>query len=139
MPPKGSKGPRLKDEPSVWVFEEADYSTPIPESIPTAPRSNALPFRAWFEKHGQAGVEGKQPHQFIAHRYWVEARNVEAAKATGSYAKQKLREQFKNWGDAEGKETHSKLNLVIIDRTGSEGIKGIEEPGISIWLQKKTA
>lgn len=123
-----------KDAGRTFVFEEADYSVPIPKDVPTTMRSNELPFKRWFERHSAAALEGKQPHLFVPHAYWTEQRQVTDPKPNiDSYVKTKVRDQFNAWKKAGGSD---KVNLVTIPRTGAEEIAGITEPGVSIWLTK---
>lgn len=115
------------------------YSVSIPENMPTQQRASELPFRDYFNGIEGAAKEGKQPHLFLPHTFWTTpkdkgGRGVEAMKPTpDGYAKQKVREQFNKWKEQPGTE-RDKLTLVLLGRSGSEGIDGITEPGISIWV-----
>lgn len=121
-------------EPS-FTFDTADFSVPIPETLPATQRSNALPFRRWFTTYADKALDGKQPHMFVPTRYWVEARNVAADKATEAYAKGKVRDQFATWRKSdEAPEGKERLQCITVARTGQEGIDGITEAGISVWL-----
>lgn len=112
------------------------FSVPLPkpEEI-KATRANELPFKAQFTEVEERAQKGEQPHYFIPTRYWTAARGVPAEKATFSYAKEKIRNQFAAWRKAEG--SRAKLELISIERTGKEGIEGIKEPGLSYWLIKE--
>ncbi|WP_269929985.1 hypothetical protein [Aminobacter sp. HY435] len=113
---------------------EASFSTPIPETLGRAPRSNELPFRGLFDRYEADANEGKQPHVFIPHAYWVMERDVAADKVTDSYVKTKIRDQFNAWKKlAKGREA---ITLVTLGRTGKEGIKEAPEAGVSFWLTK---
>lgn len=127
---------RRHDAPgSEFNFDTADFSVPVPESIPATQRSNALPFRRWFTNYAGPALEGKQPHLFVPTRFWVEARGADAEKVTERYQKDKLKGQYDAWRKSEeAPKDAERLKLTLIYRTGQEEIEGIAEPGISLWL-----
>lgn len=122
----------------TFSFDEADFSITVPANIPSAPRANELPFKAWYAKFAQEALDGKQPHLFVPHAYWTDAREVPAEKVTDGYSKTKLRDQFNGFKKVTEIKGVDALNIITLGRTGKEGITGIEEPGISLWLTKAT-
>lgn len=126
-------------KPRTFSFDEADFSVAIPVTLPATPRTNELPFKNWYAKFAQDALDDKSPHLFVPHAYWVEERGIAEDRVTDGYAKGKLRDHFNKWqqgGDPKGAD---KLELVILGRSGKEGIKGIDEPGLSAWMRRRSA
>lgn len=125
---------------------------------------NALPFKAWFDKRMADALAGKQPHLFVANEFFVlraedpKKATVEAASAKLNDQFNKWRDQTKKVITAAQREaprkndagkmvagkliseevsTNEERGGYILHRrirTGKEGIDGITEPGVSIWL-----
>lgn len=119
-------------------------SLAIPAELPKSGGggANALPFAtevfpamlATIAKDPKA-----QPSIFVPTSYWVAraTKTPEKAKTVG-YAKDKLRAAFRTFKDAD-KEGRASLDLVVVGRTGKEGIDGITEPGSTVWLRRLVA
>lgn len=137
--PKTTEAPKKEDaapEARTFAFTMST-SVPIPDVI-TSSRSTELPFKAEFFTPGfPLALSGQQPHMFVPHAYWIEERKADAEKVDSTYARGKLNDQFKKWRDAD--EGRKAVKLLLVNRTGKEGIEGISEAGISCWLQKVSA
>lgn len=128
---------------TVPVFEYDGFSfggSAFEESIPEAatkaqPRANALPFPAMFSAVEEiVKTTGRKAPWFIPARFWKE-RAKATTEITGSYQKDKLRGQFNKWKDEEGQAAKREgFTLLLVARTGKEGIPGIGEEGVSMWL-----
>lgn len=120
-----------------------DFASAITTSVPVpadaksrAPAANAHPFpEVYFSPKLSEALEGKQPHLFVPVAYWTDARDVAAEKVTVAFQKDKLRALFNVWVKKD-EATRSKVALITMARTGKEGIEGINEPGISMWMTK---
>lgn len=135
--------------PRIFDFTPS-FEVPLPAVLPTPTRvTNALPFKAQFDKHEQAALGNKAPHFFIPLAYFLSRPNVNAKNVTHSWVKAKLRAEFNDWQGATatvpavkgpgGKVLKPAVNeqrgdvlVVMIDRTGGE--EGFGEPGVSLWL-----
>lgn len=110
------------------------FDISVPADLPKRDAANALPFKQMFADVEERALKGEQPHYFIPNAWWVKVREADPAKvAKAGYAKEKVRNQFNAWVKADPKKREP-LKLIALDRTGKEGIKGIEEPGLSFWL-----
>lgn len=104
----------------------------IPADIPKAPNPNALPFKDHFADMGH------HDELFIPTSFWTGpkadgGREVEAAKATMQYQKDKFRDQFKKFKEAaDPKGSRDNHSLVFVPRLGTE--EGYEEAGLSIFM-----
>ncbi len=131
---EGSSPPEAKRSFSF----SASTSIPIPDNANDRTIADKLPFKALFSAVEEAALTGHSPHYFIPAAYWIYERGSLADKCTGGYQKNKLRGQFNDWVAAKGAPvTRSNLALIAVERSGKEGINGIGEPGVSIWLTLK--
>jgi hypothetical protein len=121
--------------PRTFSFEPT-FSLPIPEVVPQ--RASELPFKDYFSKVEKDAKEGKEPHLFLPHAFWTAPKEQggrgvpKMNPSADAYAKSKVRDQFNAWKKQDS--ARAKLTLVLIARSGSEGIEGITEAGISFWV-----
>lgn len=137
--------------PRIFEFTPT-FSLPVPENVPArAKQSNALPFPDLFTSVEDKAANNEAPHFFIPTAFWHSRPSIKAENVTEGWMKAKLRDAFNKWRDetattppqkdAKGNivvpavnEKRGRFMLIALARTGKEGIEGIEEPGISIWL-----
>lgn len=106
----------------------------VPTNIPRARGANTLPFKELFSTMEHA------EELFVPTAFWTAptkdgGRGVEVEKATTSYQRTKLRDQFKEWRDAD--ESRANYNVVIMPReatdTRADG-SAYGEPGLSLFI-----
>ena len=107
-----------------------DYSTPIPAG---AAASRELPFKGWFP------TMAHNASVFLPHAFWLApkaegGREVDAATATNSYVRIKIRKAFLEWV-ARDPESHANHRLLLIPReAGDEAGRGTVK-GMTVCMQ----
>lgn len=119
-----------------------DFTTKIATgiAIPAQPAAtDKLPFKAMFSAMVDAmtKAKAKDAHSFIPLDYWVKDRKVPAEKATHSYGRAKLREQFNQWVKAD-EPARKQYDISLHNRSGKEADFAEKEPGLSVWVIDKT-
>jgi len=111
--------------------------TTVPEDIGTVDK---LPFKALYTAMAEQMAADKKDssENFIPQAFWTEERGVSAEKATPSYMKAKLRDQFNGWVKQD-EEARSKYQLKTFARTGKEEAFKKLGAGISFWIIDKEA
>ncbi len=131
----------------VFDFDNFDMTYSLPPSPSRAPssRSDALPFKALFDKMEPAASNGEVPSKAVPLAYFVEERGLvvpadgmigsgKSKQSVSQYVRTKIRGQFNEWVKALP-ETRKGYDLHQVWRDGSKPEHG--EPHMRFWLQKK--
>lgn len=116
----------------------------IPEDAgSSAPRPNVLVDDFFTPALAHIMADEKvEPYEFFPVAYFQQGsdayatKNGKSSKKLGiSDARQKISDAFKKWQKA--KATASIAELIMVNRTGKEGLEGITEPGVMAFLRMK--
>lgn len=115
-----------------------------PENLSTE-RAGGLPFKSEiFTPAFPLAIAGQKPHAFVPVAFlqvrsddWSERNGKPKKVLTAGDVRAKLNDQFKGWQEAD--DARKQVKLTMVNRSGKEGIEGIDEPGVSVWMEKTTA
>lgn len=132
--PKTSTSAIPAIEVGLFTFD-IDTVAAIPADIPRAPNPNAMFFGTAFDRMPHHG------HLFVPTSFWTAAkdkggREIDPAKATIAYQKDKIRSQFKDWKKKD-EENRSEHVIQFYPRKKGDELpnnKTASEDGLSVFM-----
>jgi len=123
------------------TFTFTPTNVPLPQALRPKPQSLEARLAEMFTNAEASALAGQEPHWFLPldtmRRAWAgrEGSNV-TALVTLHYAESRIWDAFSAWRKA-ALGTRRGIRAVLAKRSGAEGLDGIDEPGLSIWLTAK--